>query len=136
MLNLKGGAMESIKTDSDLRGEIPSQQSSKKMSHSEVTETSFRMDPIHPKSSKTAVGNVSWVVDGVAFPNGTEFRCKYKGYSYYAHVYNGALMINGKKFLSPSAAAVSITRNSIDGWLFWDCKLPGNSSWVNICALK
>ena len=128
--------MESIKTDSDLRDEIPSQQSSKKMSHGEVSETSFKMDRIHPKSSKNAVGDVSWVVDGVAFPNGTEFRCKYKGYFYYAQVCDGALMINGKKFLSPSAAAVSITRNSVDGWLFWDCKLPGDSPWVNICALK
>jgi hypothetical protein len=112
--------MESIKTDSDLRAEIPSQQS-------------IKIDRIHPKS---AVDEVSWIVDGVSFPNGTEFRCKYKGCFYYAQVINGALMINGKEFLSPSAAAVSITRNSVDGWLLWDCKLPGNSSWVNICALK
>ena len=115
--------MESIKTDSDLRAEIPSQQS-------------FKIDRINPKSPKNGVGEVSWIVDGVAFPNGTEFRCKYKGCFYYAQVSNGALMINGKKFLSPSAAAVTITRNAVDGWLFWDCKLPGNASWVNICALK
>ncbi|RLB78074.1 MAG: hypothetical protein DRH24_15060 [Deltaproteobacteria bacterium] len=115
--------MESIKTDSDLRVGISSQQS-------------FEIDRIHPKNLKNAVGDVSWVVDGVAFPNGTKFRCKYKGYSYYAQVCDGGLMINGKKFLSPSAAAVTITRNAVDAWLFWDCKLPGNSSWVNICALK
>jgi hypothetical protein len=115
--------MESIKTDSDPRVEISLQQS-------------FKLDRIHPKSPKSALGEVSWIVDGVAFPNGTEFRCQYKGYFYYAQVINGALMINGKKFLSPTAAAVSITRNSVDGWLFWDCKLPGNSSWVSISALK
>jgi hypothetical protein len=115
--------MERTKTDSDLHVEIPWRQS-------------FKTDRIHPKNLKNTVGDVSWVVDGVAFPNGTEFRCKYKGYCYYAQVCEGALMINGKKFLSPSAAAVSITRNSIDGWLFWDCKLPGDSSWVNICVLK
>jgi hypothetical protein len=45
-------------------------------------------------------------------------------------------MINGKKFLSPSAAAVSITRNAVDGWLFWDCKLPGDDSWVAIYEFK
>ncbi|MGD2030700.1 MAG: hypothetical protein PVG86_12275 [Desulfobacterales bacterium] len=115
--------METIKSHSDLHAEIPSQQS-------------FKIDRIHPRSPKSAVGETSWIVDGVSFPNGTEFRCKYKGYFYYAQVINGALRINGKKFLSPSAAAVSITRNSVDGWLFWDCKLPGNSSWVNMCALK
>ena len=128
--------MESIKTDLDLPYEIPSQQSFKKMSHTPVSEPSFKMGRIHPKSSNNTVGDVSWVVDGVAFPNGTEFRCKYKGYYYHAQVCDGALMINGKKFLSPSAAAVTITRSAVDGWLFWDCKLPGDSSWVNICALK
>ena len=128
--------MESMKTDSDLRDETFSQQSSKKMRPRMVSDTSFKMDRIYPKNSKNTADHVSWVVDGVAFPNGTKFRCKYKGYFYYAQVCDGALMINGKKFFSPSAAAVTITRNSVDGWLFWDCKLPGNSSWVNICALK
>jgi hypothetical protein len=128
--------MEGIKTDSDLRDKISSQQFSKKTSHRMVSEPSFKMDRIHPKSSQNTIGDVSWVVDGVAFPNGTEFRCKYKGYCYYAQVCDGALMINGKKFLSPSAAAVTITRNAVDGWLFWDCKLPGDSSWLAIYDFK
>jgi hypothetical protein len=128
--------MENIKTDSDQRNEFFSQQSSKQMSSGMVSEMSFNMDRIHPKNYKNTVGHLPWVVDGVAFPNGTEFRCKYKGYCYYARVCDGALMINGKKFLSPSAAAVTITRNSVDGWLFWDCKLPGDSSWISIYALK
>ena len=128
--------MESIKTDSDMHDEISSQRFFKKMSHRMASETSFEMDRIHPESSQNTIGDISWVVDGVEFPNGTEFRCKYKGYCYYGQVCEGALIINGKRFLSPSAAAVTITRNTVDGWLFWDCKLPGDSSWVNICALK
>ena len=128
--------MESMKTDSDLRDETSSQQSSKKIRHRMVSETSFKMDRIYPKSSKNTPDHVSWVVDGVAFPNGTEFRCKYKGFCYYAQVCDGGLMINGKRFSSPCAAAVSITRNAVDGWLFWDCKLPGDSSWVDIYSLK
>lgn len=115
--------MESIKTHSDLRDVIPPQQF-------------FKTDRIHLKNSKNSACDVWWVVDGVAFPNGTEFRGKYKGYCYYAQVCDGALMLNGKKFLSPSAAAVSITRNAVDGWLFWDCKLPGDSSWVSIYEFK
>jgi hypothetical protein len=115
--------MESVKTHFDLSDVIPSQHF-------------FKTDRIHPKNSNDTVGGISWVVDGVAFPNGTEFRCKYKGYCYYAQVCDGALMINGKKFLSPSAAAVSITRNAVDGWLFWDCKLPGDDSWVAIYEFK
>jgi hypothetical protein len=45
-------------------------------------------------------------------------------------------MINGRKFFSPSAAAMAITRSSIDGWLFWDCKTPEAVSWIDIHTLK
>ena len=41
-----------------------------------------------------------------------------------------------KEFLSPSEAAVTITRSSVDSWLFWDCKPPGASSWIDIYTLK
>lgn len=85
---------------------------------------------------KNTVDDLPWIVDGLSFPSGTEFRCKYKGYFYYGNVRCGALMLNGKEFLSPCEAAVTITRNPVDGWLLWDCKLPGMSSWVNIYSLK
>jgi hypothetical protein len=45
-------------------------------------------------------------------------------------------MMNGKEFLSPCAAAITITRNHVDGWLFWDCKFPGMSSWIDIYSLR
>jgi hypothetical protein len=45
-------------------------------------------------------------------------------------------MMNGKEFLSPCAAAMTITRSFVDGWLFWDCKPPEASSWINIHTLK
>ena len=77
-----------------------------------------------------------WVVKGATFPQGTEFRGKYKGYFYYAKVNGGALVLNGKEFLSPSAAAISITRNPVDGWFFWYCKLPGSSCWENVSEFR
>jgi hypothetical protein len=87
-------------------------------------------------NSKNQIEDLPWIVDGLAFPKGTEFRGKYKGYFYYGKVSSGALMMNGKEFLSPCAAATAITRSSLDGWLFWDCKPPGASSWINIYTLK
>ncbi len=75
-------------------------------------------------------------VEGVYFPHETEFRGKYKGYVYYGKVRNGALALSGKEFFSPCAAAVSITRNPVDGWLFWDCRFPGKSSWKGIDTFK
>ena len=113
--------MEIIKTKSDLLNKPVLKQSFRKANQSNVIEN----EDCKP-----------WAVDGVDFPHGTKLRGKYKGYVYQGKVNNGALILNGKKFLSPCAAAVTITRDAVDGWLFWDCKIPGRSSWESIYELK
>ena len=77
-----------------------------------------------------------WVTKGVRFPTGTEFRAHYKGQTFIGRVENGALVLNGKPFDSPSAAAVSITGNPVNGWHFWQCRLPGQASWQMLKALR
>ena len=90
-----------------------------------------------PRSEKSASPSPSdWVAKGVRFPAGTEFRANYKGQVHVARVESGALMLsNGKRFDSPSAAAVSITGSAVNGWRFWECKLPGKS-WQLIETLR
>lgn len=109
------------------------------------TETGLADDSLFQPSSdkesqrgKIITGDVHlpWIVEGTHFPHETQFRAKYKGSVYYGTVRNGALALGGKEFFSPCAAAVSITRNPVDGWLFWDCRLPGKSSWINLDAFK
>jgi len=100
------------------------------------TDASLPDKPVLQQSSKNSGDYLPWVAEGVAFPHGTEFRGKYKGYLYRGIVNNGAFILNGKKFLSPCAAAVTITRDPVEGWLFWDCKIPGRSSWVSIYEFK
>ncbi|MGI9568708.1 MAG: hypothetical protein ACR2PH_02975 [Desulfobulbia bacterium] len=124
--------MESIKSDSSLPGE----PSFNKMNQKDVFQVPKNLDAVEFNSQKIPIDDRPWIVDDLAFPNGTEFRGKYKGYFYYGEVSSGALMMNGKEFLSPSAAAMTITRSAVDGWLFWDCKTPGASSWINIHTLK
>ena len=76
------------------------------------------------------------MVKGATFPAGTEFRATYKGQTYLARVENGALVLNGQPFNSPSAAAVSITGNPVNGWTFWEFRLPGRTTWQIIKALR
>lgn len=128
--------MESIKPDSPLSDKPVSQSSFNKMNQIDVFQPFTNMDNVELDSPKNPIDGLPWIIDGLAFPKGTEFRGKYKGYFYYGKVSGGALMMNGKEFLSPSAAAMTITRSSVDGWLFWDCKPPGASSWINIHTLK
>lgn len=78
-----------------------------------------------------------WVAKGVRFPVGTDFRANYKGQIHTARVESSALMLsNGKRFDSPSAAAVSITGSAVNGWRFWECRLPGKSPWQLIESLR
>jgi hypothetical protein len=77
-----------------------------------------------------------WVAKGVRFPAGTDFRANYKGQVHTGRVESGALVLsNGKRFDSPSAAAVSITGSAVNGWRFWECRAPGKS-WQPIESLR
>jgi hypothetical protein len=128
--------MESIRSNSTLPDESISRPSFNKMNQKEGFNVLRNLVIDNSDSPKKPMDGRPWVIDGLAFPKGTEFRGKYKGYFYYGEVSGGALMINGRKFFSPSAAAMAITRSSIDGWLFWDCKAPEAASWIDIHTLK
>ena len=128
--------MESTKFDSSLRGEPVSKPSFNKMYQKDASQVAKNLDTVKFDSKKNPIDGLPWIIDDLAFPKGTEFRGKYKGYFYYGKVSGGALMMNGREFLSPCAAAMAITRSSIDGWLFWDCKTPSAYSWINIHTLK
>lgn len=84
----------------------------------------------------TDISPGDWITKGVRFPTGTELRAHYKGQTYLGRVESGALVLNGKRFDTPSAAAVSITNNPVNGWTFWECRLPGQSSWQTIKSLR
>jgi hypothetical protein len=77
-----------------------------------------------------------WVTKGVRLPPGTELRATYKGQTYLARVGGGALMLDGERFESPSAAAMKITRTPVNGWTFWQCRLPGQTKWQLLKALR
>ena len=94
-----------------------------------------------PRSSKstnaaTTPAPGDWVTKGVRFPAGTEFRANYKGQTYLGRVEGGALVLNGERFDTPSAAAMSITKNPVNGWTFWECRVPGRASWQILKALR
>ena len=81
-------------------------------------------------------GQGDWIVKGIRFPAGTEFRASYKGQNWLGRVERGALAVNGERFDTPSAAAVSIAKNPTNGWTFWECRLPGQASWQIIKGLR
>jgi Restriction Enzyme Adenine Methylase Associated/Protein of unknown function (DUF2924) len=108
----------------------------------EVTENDVLRQLLHlPRRGSMTVKSDApapddWVTKGVRLPAGTELRATYKGQTHLARVAAGALVLDGKRFDSPSAAAMSITRNPVNGWTFWECRPPGQGKWLKLKALR
>lgn len=130
--------MRSIEVDFDVFKALTTRRPSEEVSENDVLRELLglpaRRKQSAPASTSPAPGD--WITKGVRFPTGTEFRASYKGQTYLARVEAGALVLNGKRFDSPSAAAISITKNPVNGWHFWQCRLPGEAGWKMIKALR
>ena len=131
--------MADISVDFEVFKELTSRRRSEDMTENEVLRELLgltkRVRNAAVQSGPDA-GGVAWVSKRVSFPHGTEFRATYKGQQFTGVVKNGALVMNGKRFTSPSAAAVSITGNPVNGWRFWECLVPGSTKWKLAADLR
>ena len=89
---------------------------------------------------------VPWTKDGVTVPHGTPARMEY-GRGSWSQVYkgqflNGRLVVNDQSFetLSAAAKALAVTKDgkkaSLDGWLYWKVKLPGDMEWRSLGDMR
>jgi hypothetical protein len=77
------------------------------------------------------------VLQGVFFPEGTQFRVAYKGTVHLAQIKDGRwLGADGQVRRSPSDAASAITKNNVNGWRFWSFKRPQDSSFRKMRVLQ
>jgi hypothetical protein len=67
---------------------------------------------------------------GVALPNGTVLRAKYRGNIFRAEIVEGRwLAEDGSVQTSPSGAARAITGTNVNGLRFWEGKRPSDMVW-------
>jgi hypothetical protein len=129
--------MRTIEVDFDVYKAITMRRPSEEVSENDVLREILGLPA---KKGPTASGGApapgDWIAKGVRFPSGTEFRAAYKGQTHLARVESGALVLNGKRYDSPSSAAVSITSNPVNGWTFWECRVPGQAGWKMIKSLR
>jgi hypothetical protein len=87
-----------------------------------------------------------WTKNGVTIPHGAPARMEYGRGSWF-QVYegqflNGRLVVNDQSFdtLSAAAKALATTKDgkktSLDGWLYWKVKLPGDTEWRSIGGMR
>lgn len=81
-------------------------------------------------------GVTDWFYKGIRFPAGTSLRAKYKGQVHAARIDRGGIVVGGKRFATPSDAARAITGTNVNGWRFWQCRLPGDTGWRRLDALR
>lgn len=87
---------------------------------------------------------VPFVEDGVQVPHGLLARMKYqRGKQLYeGRFLNGKLVVDGQSFsaLSPAASACAVTKaggkTSLNGWLYWEAKFPGESHWRTLSEMR
>jgi hypothetical protein len=129
--------METIEIDFDVYKALTGRRATASVTYNDVLRELLNLGPAHPSSpSEESPSGAAWVSKGVSFPHGTEFRAQYKGQSYTGKVDDGALVLDGKRYTSPSAAAMSITASPVNGWMFWDARQPGRHRWVQIKELR
>lgn len=129
--------MYTIEIDFDVFKEITARRTSEGVKPNDVIREALGLGP-GPKGQATpSAGERPWTPKGVVFPHGTEFRATYKGETILGQVDDGALVVNGKRYSSPSAPAVDIAGGSaVNGWRFWECRRTGETGWTLIDSLR
>lgn len=128
--------MTMIDVDFDVFKELTVRRKTEATTYNDVIRELLRLPANSaPKASSGGSGH-GWVQKGVTFPNGTEFRATHKGKTYMARVSGSQMMLDGEPMNSFSEAATHITKNSVNGWRFWECKLPNETTWRSVESLK
>ncbi len=132
--------MRTIEVDFDVYKTLTSRRPTEDVTENDVLRDLLGLSPKRQRNDSSIPAAASdandWIVKGVRFPARTEFRANYKGQTWLGRVERGALAVNGKRFETPSAAAVFITKSPTNGWTFWECRLPGQASWQILKGLR
>lgn len=93
------------------------------------------------ESAAPAIGE-PWKEQRVVIPHGAEARMTYRGKTYEGKFQNGQLHTGGRAFerLSPAAHFVATTKSgkkpSLNGWNYWEVRLPGETHWKSLKELR
>jgi hypothetical protein len=130
--------MHMIEVDFDVYKQLTVRRTTEDVTCNDVIRELLGLGPskTEPRKVQIEPSSADWVAKGVRFPEGTEFRANYKGQMRTGRVEGGSLLVNGRPYDSPSAAAVAITGSAVNGWRFWECRFAGDSSWKLIESLR
>jgi len=127
--------MATVEVDFDVFKELTNRRATESVSYNDVIRKLLKLDSAPAPKVSPVVRGANF--KGVFFPDGTQFRATYKGRTYTAEIRNGVWVdSDGSTRNSPSEAAVKITGKNWNGWRFWHCKRPSDSTWQLIDGLR
>lgn len=94
--------------------------------------TPSKPQPVSPEPIRAG----AWSGKGVALPEGTELRARYKGQNAHAVISGGFIVLDGQPHRTPSAAGTAFTGKAINGWTFWEARRPGNAGWRRLDSFR
>lgn len=134
-----------IEIDLDVHKHIEMQRKSFAETPNDVLRRLFGLKA-QKKSGRQVASAVSgardWTGKGVTLVHGTELRMEYNGKRHSGRIDKGEWLVEGKRFRSASAAAGGValtkagTHPSLDGWIYWEAKRPGDDHWTPINTLR
>ncbi len=82
-----------------------------------------------------------WHGEGVSLPPRTLVRMRYNGRSHEGQIVGNVWLVEGQEHHSPSGAASAVARTKagkptkLNGWNYWEVKLPDKTEWQEIMDL-
>jgi len=125
--------MQTVEIDFDVFKALTAHRKSERETYNDVIRKLLGLTEIQPERTPSIISPTQskrgMTCKSVFFPEGTDFRASYKGQTFYGKVEGFALVINGKRTDSLSSAASVVTGTSVNGWGFWECRMPGENGW-------
>ncbi|NWG71999.1 MAG: DUF2924 domain-containing protein [Parvularculaceae bacterium] len=130
-----------IEIDVDVNRWIESKRVSFEQTHNDILRNEAGLPSLSPRSNavnKPSNGEAAgaWSAKGATLPAGTRLRMSYKGKTYGGAIESGSWLINGARYVSPSAAASALAGVSLNGWIYWEAQLPGTERWQPISKFR
>ena len=140
--------LKNIEIDFDVHKAIETERKSFSETPNQVLRRLLKIDSAKPQSvvkanyqSELSMGK-NWVGKGITLPHGSLLRAEYNGRLHEGKIVDGRWYVEGNFYTSPSGALGSVARTkngkktSLDGWIYWEVKRPGDKDWIKINSLR
>ena len=126
--------MTQIRIDLDVYKAIQQRLQSFKDTPNQVLRRIFRLE-VAKEILSTPQGEGLYV-KGVFLKNGLKLRKRFKGRMLEAIIEDNSILYDGRRFNSPSGAAVYATGTSVNGWHFWEYFDESRSMWSSLSIFR